>query len=145
MSFGPSFLLHSDNGREFCNEQMTFMLEEFQVRHVRGRARCPWIQGQVERANQTIKWSIGSRLLSLNTPGKWTNVREPATYTYNHMRHSTTSNTPFVLFFGPLIRDLMQEEHLNLVIEDSICENDEEEEETIENIEPVDILDIINF
>ncbi|KAF9762396.1 hypothetical protein NGRA_2042 [Nosema granulosis] len=100
MTFGPSLLLHSDDGREFCNELMTLMLEEFQVRHVRGRARCQWIQGQVERANQTIKWMIGSRLLSLNTPGKWTNVKESATYSYNHMRHGKTFNTPFFLFFG---------------------------------------------
>ncbi|KAF9748558.1 Gag-Pol polyprotein, partial [Nosema granulosis] len=85
MTFGPSFLLNSDNGREFCNEPMKFMLEEFNVRHVRGRARCPWIQGQVERANQTIKWMIGSRLLTLNTPGRWISVRESSTYSYNHM------------------------------------------------------------
>ncbi|KAF9760633.1 SCAN domain-containing protein 3 [Nosema granulosis] len=41
MTFGPSFLLHSDNGREFCNELMTLMLDEFQVRHVKDRARSP--------------------------------------------------------------------------------------------------------
>ncbi|KAF9761419.1 Pro-Pol polyprotein [Nosema granulosis] len=145
MTFGPIFLLHSDNGREFCNELMTLMLEEFQVRHVRGRARCPRIQGQVERANQTIKWMFGSRLLSLNTPGKWTNVRESATHSYNHMRHGTTSNIPFVLFFGPSIRDLMQEDYLIMVIEDPICEINEVEEENIVFVEPVDILDIGNF
>ncbi|KAF9762717.1 hypothetical protein NGRA_1806 [Nosema granulosis] len=43
MTFGPSFLLHSDNGREFCNESIPLLLEKFQVRHVRGRARCLWI------------------------------------------------------------------------------------------------------
>lgn len=45
MVLGPPFLLHTDNGTEFCNETMTNMLSEFEIRHVRGRARCPWIQG----------------------------------------------------------------------------------------------------
>lgn len=38
---GPSYLLHTDNGREFVNDSMRVLLEEFEVRHVRGRARCP--------------------------------------------------------------------------------------------------------
>lgn len=52
--FWTELLLHSDNGRKFCNSSMRSMLEEFQVRHIRSRTHCPWIQGQVERANQTI-------------------------------------------------------------------------------------------
>ncbi|KAF9761692.1 hypothetical protein NGRA_2455 [Nosema granulosis] len=61
------------------------------------------------------------------------------------MRRGTTSNTPFVLFFGPSIQDLMQEDYLSMVIEDSIREIDEAEEENIEVVEPVDILDLGNF
>ncbi|KAG0432323.1 Pro-Pol polyprotein [Dictyocoela muelleri] len=109
---GHSFILHTDNGREFCNVIMRDMLTEFDVRHVKGRARCPWIQRQVERANQTIKWMIGSMLMTLNAPGKWTLVREDANYYYNTMRHSTTSKTSFTLMFGLPINDIIQPEVL---------------------------------
>ena len=74
---------------------MRIMLEDFRVRNVRGRARCFWIQGQVERANQTIKWMIGSLLLCADILGEWKVVREEATYSYNIMRHSTTGNKSF--------------------------------------------------
>lgn len=59
-----SSLLHTDNGLELCNQLLLKMLEEFNLRHVRGRARCPWIQWQVESANPAIKWMIGSMLMT---------------------------------------------------------------------------------
>lgn len=139
MTYGQSFLLHSDNGKEFCNSSMRDMLETFNVRHVRGRARCPWIQGQVERANQTIKWMIGSKLLSLNTPGKWSQVREDVTHAYNNMRHSTTANTPFICMFGPPIRELMQEDLINSIIDSEISNNEDTEEVSNEGL-PMDNL-----
>lgn len=152
MTNGPSLILHTDNGREFCNDLMTNMLSEFEVRHVRGRARCPWIQGQVERANQTIKWMIASMLLTLELPGKWNTIREDATYSYNMMRHSTTGNSPFTLMHGLPIRQLMSENVLESVLyhhaiddadigdEQGISERDETiltDNLDLNNIEPV--------
>lgn len=125
MTLKQNFLLHSDNIREFCNSSIRSMVVEFQVRHIRGRPRCPWIQYQVERANKTIKWIIGSTLLSLNAPVKWCEIRQSATYLYNHIRHFTTSDTPFILLFGSLIRDLKHEDYLNLMEEVEIAFNDE--------------------
>lgn len=113
---GIPLILHTDNGKEFCNDLMMNMLDEFEVRHVRGRARCPWIQGQVERANQTIKWAIASMLMSLELPGKWSCVREDATYSYNMIRHFTTGNSPFNLFLGLPIRQRMREDRLESVL-----------------------------
>ena len=51
-------------------------------------------------------------LMSSEQPGKWTVVREKATYSYNMLRHSTTGNTPFKLMHGLPIRHLMNEERL---------------------------------
>ncbi|KAF9763697.1 Retrovirus-related Pol polyprotein from transposon [Nosema granulosis] len=147
MTSGPSFLLHTDNGREFRNNRMDDMLQEFDVRHVRGRARCPWIQGQVERANQTIKWMIGSMLMSLDLTGKWYSVREEATYAYNTMRHSTTGNTPLTLFYGPPIRQIMQDDVIETIIENvsqvEVVETENEVSET-DDI-PVDELNPLNL
>ncbi|KAG0437755.1 hypothetical protein DMUE_3502 [Dictyocoela muelleri] len=86
------------------------MREDINVRHVKRRAKCQWIQGQVERANQTNKWMIGSMLMTLNTPGKWTLVIENATYSYNTMRDSTTGKTPIILLFGLPINEIIQED-----------------------------------
>lgn len=52
------FIIHTDNGREFVNSHVSELQEKFGFRHVRGRTRCPWMQGQVERLNQTLKFSI---------------------------------------------------------------------------------------
>ena len=46
------------------------MLCAFDVRHDICSAKCFWIQGQVERADQIIKWIIGSMLITINTPSK---------------------------------------------------------------------------
>lgn len=140
---GCPFLLHTDNGREFCNRHMVDMLAEFNTRHIRGRARCPWIQGQVERANQTIKWMIGSMLMSMNIIGRWTTLREDATYAYNTLRHSTTSKTPFVLMFGPPIRQLMEENLIESLLNDEVneCEEEIDDDEILrDDILPLDLL-----
>ena len=97
--FCPIFI-HTDIGTEFCNDSMYNMLSDYNVRHVRGRARSPWRQGQVENSNQTIKWMIGSMLMSTDQPGKWMRVREDATNAYISVRYSTPHYSPFRLFFG---------------------------------------------
>ncbi|KAG0442285.1 hypothetical protein DMUE_0387 [Dictyocoela muelleri] len=109
---GPGFILHTDNGREFCNGLMREMLEDFNVRHVKIRARCPWIQGQVIIANQTIKWMIGSMLMTLNTPGKWTLVRENATYSYNTMPLPHLVKLPLFCFLDCLLNKLYKKSWL---------------------------------
>jgi len=55
---GPAFL-HTDNGRGFFSDSMSSMLSTFDVRHLSSCARYHWIQGQLERAIQTIKWMFG--------------------------------------------------------------------------------------
>ena len=51
-TFGSPFILHTDNGKEFCNTCVSDICNEFNIRHVKDRARCPRTQGQVERCNQ---------------------------------------------------------------------------------------------
>lgn len=124
MTNGPPLILHTDNGQKFCNDDMTNMLDEFNVMHVRRRARCPWIQGQVERANQTIKWNLASNLRSLDLPGRWTIIREDATYSYNMTRHSTISNTPFNLMRGLPIRQVMREDRHEPILHHEMNDSD---------------------
>ena len=59
MDVGPPLYLHSDNGTELKNSAMDEVCKKFGVRQLFGRPRYPQCQGQIERANQTLK-----RLLS---------------------------------------------------------------------------------
>ena len=59
MEVGPPLYLHSDNGTEFKNSAVAELCENFHVKQIFGRPRYPQAQGQIERANQTLK-----RLLS---------------------------------------------------------------------------------
>ena len=52
---GPPLILHTDNGGEFTNSKLADMCKKYGVRQVFGRPRAPWIQGQVESLNQSIK------------------------------------------------------------------------------------------
>lgn len=113
----PPLIFHTDNGREFCNDLMTNMLDEFKIINVRRRARCPWSQGQIERANQTIKWMIVSMLLSLEMPGKCTSIREDATCSYNMVFHATTDNFLFYLMYELPIREIMRQDRIESALE----------------------------
>lgn len=46
---GPPIILHTDNGKEFRNSLVDSLAEFFNIKLVHGRARCPWVRGQVER------------------------------------------------------------------------------------------------
>lgn len=63
---------------------------------------------------------IGSMLMTLDMPGQWTKICEDAAYYYNMVSDSTTGNTPFNLFLGVLIRELMEESHISDILENEI-------------------------
>lgn len=53
-SEGSPDLIQSDNGKEFKNSLMRYLLQKWGVTHLFGRPRHPQSQGQIERANQTL-------------------------------------------------------------------------------------------
>ena len=55
MQFGPCRVFHTDNGREFCNQHMEALMQEWNVKMVHGQPRKSSTQGSVERANQDIE------------------------------------------------------------------------------------------
>ena len=50
--------LRSDNGGEFVNREVAQICEEYGVESKQGPAYSPWVQGAVERVNQTIKIKV---------------------------------------------------------------------------------------
>ena len=58
-------------------------------------------------------------------------VRKDATYSYNRLCYSATSNTPFNLMFGLSIRELMANDQMDSIlstINDLVIERIEKEE-----------------
>ncbi|KAG0441975.1 hypothetical protein DMUE_0646 [Dictyocoela muelleri] len=86
---------------------MKELTTEFIIRYARVRVRCPWIQGQVERLNQTLKLLISSSLISLNFGSCWSKIVEKFTFIYNSVMHSATRSTPMKLMFGEDIHDII--------------------------------------
>ncbi|KAG0441631.1 hypothetical protein DMUE_0900 [Dictyocoela muelleri] len=89
------------------------LLVKIYIRYVWGRARCPCVQGQVERLYQTLKFNISSTCFNLNISGRWTRVYAEVTYSYKIFLHKTTRNSPFELMFGRSVYDYL-ERHYNI-------------------------------
>ncbi|KAF9762360.1 hypothetical protein NGRA_2078 [Nosema granulosis] len=96
----------------------------------------------MKRDNQTIKCMIGSMLMTLNAPSKWKFAREDATCTYNTMRHSPTSTTPFILMFALPINDIIQPDVVASVNEQ---DNEDVEDEALIDIREEAPVDSLNF
>jgi len=55
---GKPKILHSDNGKEFVNNEVATYLKGINVEHICGRPYNPQCQGLIERANRTIQESL---------------------------------------------------------------------------------------
>lgn len=96
----PPLILHTDNGKEFRNNTLEQICVEFNIIQKFGRARAPWIQGQVERFNQSIKRWLSSSSASNGELGKWVTCLDKIVFQYNNTPHSTTKQIPSKLFLG---------------------------------------------
>ncbi|XP_029655381.1 uncharacterized protein LOC115229103 [Octopus sinensis] len=136
LMFGKPLILHTDNGKEFVNERISRLCDEYKIKHVRGRARCPWVQGQVERLNQSLKYMLSSTCLSENLDYKWISIIDRITSSYNSTVHSTTSFAPFRIMFGENADQSANihysEEELNLLFADLDSSNMDEKDD-VEN------------
>jgi transposase InsO family protein len=57
--------LQSDHGGEFVNKLLDDFSKEYGIQRPMGKPRQPWVNGQVERANRTLKTAL-SKLLADN-------------------------------------------------------------------------------
>ena len=89
-------ILHSDNGKEFKNSKMAEFAESKEIQLIRGRARYPQSQGQVERFNQTICRRLSKCLFESKTK-RWIDVVDECVFQYNNTVHRATNKKPFVV------------------------------------------------
>ena len=60
---GLPFLLHSDRGREFVNDVIRNTVKKWpgKCKMINGKARSPWVQGCVEKGNQSVELMISAK------------------------------------------------------------------------------------
>ncbi len=81
-----------------------------------GRPRHPQSQGQVERANQTIKRMLGKPIFDEKSE-KWVDKLSSIIYKYNTTVHRATNKSPFFLFHRRIgyntVKVFIQDTHNN--------------------------------
>ena len=100
--FGFPKTLHSDNGREFKNKNMTKLCNKHNIKFVLGAPRKPSTQGQVERNNSTIiKINITNVLKEKGLqPTKCCEVVHEAAYKKNISMHRAIDQNLHYVAFG---------------------------------------------
>ena len=89
--------VHTDNGSEFKNE-FDKLLKDNNISHHWGKAHVPQGQGQIERANKTIKSYLTQYMQKYNTK-IWASAIPIFLNNYNNNRiHSTTREVPDSIF-----------------------------------------------
>lgn len=100
VTFGAPNILHSDNGREFCNSVIKTLCEQWVgVKIVHGRAYHSQSQGSVERANQDVENMLGS-WMEMNNTEKWSKGLGFVQAMKNRAYHAGINCSPYEAMFG---------------------------------------------
>jgi hypothetical protein len=93
----------SDNDKSFLAETFQEVLREFGLKHVKTRTYSS-NAAQIERAQQTIRRSIGTWRMSTGR-SDWSNQLDTINHTYNTSVHSTIGAEPAVALAGFVSQD----------------------------------------
>lgn len=99
-TFGAPNILHSDNGREFCNQIIENLCSMWpDVKIVHGKPRHSQSQGSVERANQDIE-NMLSTWMETNQLSKWSEGLKFIQAMKNRAYHEGIKCSPYEAMFG---------------------------------------------
>lgn len=87
--------VRSDNGGEFIAAAVAEMCKKYGVNKKEGPSYSPWVQGAVERLNQTLKRKLVA-LMSANNTQRWSQFVPQVVSEYNNAFHSTIKMKPIV-------------------------------------------------
>ena len=71
---GHVLIIHTDNGKEFQNTLLREFCEKHKIKKVQGKAIRPWVQGQVERLNKTLKGMLARRIRNDQLNNRWIDI-----------------------------------------------------------------------
>lgn len=100
LTFGAPAILHSDNGREFCNRvisELCAMWKDVKIFH--GKPRHSQTQGSVERANQDIQ-NMLTAWMNDNDTNKWSDGLPFVQFAKNTTYHEGIRQSPYEALFG---------------------------------------------
>ena len=97
--FSPPKQLHSDQGREFCNQVVEHLLQLLGTKHTTTSAYHPQANAQVERLNRTILEYLRGQIP--DDSKDWERLLPVFEFHYNSSFHSSIGMTPFEVLFGP--------------------------------------------
>jgi transposase InsO family protein len=93
--FDSPRILHSVNGKEFTNSDLSKVVEDFKTKQIHGRPYHPQSQSRVERFNRTLT-EYFRREMSLEKD--WPSKLQEFYYNHNNRVHkSTRPSTPYQL------------------------------------------------
>lgn len=92
-------ILHSDNGKEFKNNEVSQVCNEFHVRQVFGKGYSPQTQGFVENKNKHLKSLLNYFFIKHNSY-QYYDLLDRFAYNINNAKHSVTGYTPIQLHRG---------------------------------------------
>lgn len=123
--FGAPNILHSDNGREFCNETIARLCEMWgEVKLVHGKPRHSQSQGSIERANQDVE-NMLSTWMETNATAKWSEGLRFVQAMKNRVYHQGIRCSPYEAMFGaPMKMGLTSMAALRGVLKDLATEED---------------------
>ena len=94
--------LISDQGREFVNKVIDFLLESLQTEHRISSAYHPQTNGQRERDNRTLKSAL-SKLVN-DQCDDWDIHIPGVLFAYHTSKHASTNCTPFQVMYGRIAK-----------------------------------------
>ncbi|OIR56035.1 MAG: uncharacterized protein A8A55_3219 [Amphiamblys sp. WSBS2006] len=92
--FGSPRLLHTNNETKFKNETVTGLCASYGTRQIHGKAQRPQSQGQIERANQTLKRKLRAAVTITAALERWIDCLHGAVAGYNRCMQKTTGARP---------------------------------------------------
>ncbi|OAG30535.1 hypothetical protein NEIG_00047 [Nematocida sp. ERTm5] len=93
---GPPAILYTDNGEEFVNSMMVGITLRYKIKHLRRCPRVSRIQGQVERASQTLVHKL-AKACAIDE-WRWVDKLDEIVEAYNLTWHRAINSTPMLAF-----------------------------------------------
>ena len=101
MKYGIPNVIHTDNGKAFCNRIVNELLNRCGVKHSTSTPYHSMGNAVAERCQQVILNMLGT--LKPAEKQKWHNHCDYISYAYNTSVHVSTGLTPYFLMFGRLL------------------------------------------
>jgi transposase InsO family protein len=103
-TFGATNILHSNNGREFCNQIIKRLCKMWNdIKIVQGKPRHSESQGSVERANQDIE-NVLATWMETNNKTKWSEGLQFVRAMKNRAYHEGIKCAPYEALFGVSVK-----------------------------------------